>query len=247
MKIVPPYPDYEFFRDGPDSCFNVWDAAVATRTLCDLSIMAYSGMGQLSARTGPFKFIRFICCRETQAIVVCDDRFADDGDLCVAFRGTELYNLKDWLIDFDCRMEGGIHAGFLKAWRDVESEVNKLAKNYRRLFLTGHSMGSAVATVAARFVDHPCDLVTFGSPRVGDEEFCGKVRERCGPYCDRIVHGHDMVPTLPPESMGYRHVGVLHKLKSRRRPLVNLLTPRPVFDHVPTLYGEALWSGEVEE
>ncbi len=234
MRIAPPYPDYPYFRDRSVVHF-------CERTLCDLSIMAYSGASTMP----PFKFVDFLCSRDTQALVAVDDRIDSVGAIAIAFRGTEPYNIRDWATNLDCDMDvrTGVHHGFLKAYRDIESVIQKYVRNQTNVFLTGHSLGAALATVAARFVDC-CQprLVTFGSPRVGDCEFSAQVNARCrGPF-ERYVHGRDIVPTVPPEALGYTHVVTrATQLKQQSRPWRNIFVPRPVFDHVPTNYGDALW------
>jgi hypothetical protein len=235
MKVAPPYPDYPYFR-GNNTHF-------CSMTLCDLSVLAYGGMSQLSNRIGPFKYLGWVCAGDTQALAVEDDSEAAGGEIAIAFRGTEPYNVRDWATDFECKMNPslGVHQGFLDAYRKVESEIIRHCEGRPRVFLTGHSLGAALATVAARFLVGNINLVTFGSPRVGNESFCSTVNRRCGTYCDRYVHGKDMVPDVPTEAMGYKHVGTPMELVQRPRPWANVLVPRPVFDHVPTLYGDSLW------
>ena len=110
----------------------------------------------------------------------------------------------------------------------------------KRVFFTGHSLGGALAHVAAKYLS--CDyraLITFGSPRVFGNR--GVAFDKV-PWIERYVHGKDMVPTLPPESLGFEHFGTERFLSQQPRPWQHLLVPRGVFDHIPTLYAEALWS-----
>lgn len=237
MKITPPYPDYPYFRK-PVVHF-------CAQTLCDLSILSYGKIAAGTSSIGPFRFVDFLCARDTQALVVVDDRVDSVGALAIVFRGTEPYNLRDWATDLDCDMDTkvGVHDGFLNAYRDIEPAIQKYVRNQTSVFLTGHSLGAALATVAARFVDccRP-RLVTFGSPRVGDPEFVAQVNVRCCAPFERYVHGRDIVVTVPPEKMGYMHVTTnASQLKPQPRPWRNILVPRAVFDHVPVNYGDALW------
>ncbi|XP_042487264.1 triacylglycerol lipase OBL1-like isoform X1 [Macadamia integrifolia] len=71
-------------------------------------------------------FVKFYNCwneclksKETQAFIFCDKR-EDAEVIVVAFRGTELFNLRDWLTDIDLSWlklgeMGKVHVGFMKA------------------------------------------------------------------------------------------------------------------------------------
>lgn len=77
-----------------------------------------------------------------------------------------------------------------------------------KLVVTGHSLGGAVATIAAaslRAAGLPCDLYTYGSPRVGNAAFAQFVTDQAGAEF-RVTHTDDPVPRLPPILFGYRHV-----------------------------------------
>lgn len=65
------------------------------------------------------------------------------------------------------------------------------------LFITGHSLGGALATVAARDLVHKGGIAacyTFGSPRVGNDEWTGDIKTPI--Y--RLVNAADCVTMLPP-------------------------------------------------
>ncbi|GMT04641.1 hypothetical protein PENTCL1PPCAC_26815, partial [Pristionchus entomophagus] len=72
------------------------------------------------------------------------------------------------------------------------------------LILTGHSLGGALASLAAaqtvkigRCSVSQVKLYTFGQPRVGTYQF-SKNFDDLGIESYRIVHGSDAVPALPP-------------------------------------------------
>lgn len=67
-------------------------------------------------------------------------------------------------------MGGKFHRGFATAlkplWKELEADVREVAPS---AVFTGHSLGGAMATLAATLV-RPDSPITFGSPRVGDED-----------------------------------------------------------------------------
>lgn len=72
---------------------------------------------------------------------------------------------------------------------------------------TGHSLGGAVATLAAAYLraaGTPVDLYTYGSPRVGNDAFANFVSGQAG-LETRVTHLDDPVPRLPPLLFSYRH------------------------------------------
>ena len=64
------------------------------------------------------------------------------------------------------------------------------------------SLGAALSTLAADRLLNVQGLYTFGSPRVGDDEF----QKRFEPKAFRVVNGKDIVADVPPKGP-YRHVG----------------------------------------
>ncbi|RCN25095.1 triacylglycerol lipase [Ancylostoma caninum] len=87
--------------------------------------------------------------------------------------------------------------------------------NYMVTF-TGHSLGGALAAVAAaRTVaeglrpGHQLTVYTFGEPRVGNVDFAKSFDELI-PNSYRVVFGKDIVPHMPPckktfHIFGWRH------------------------------------------
>ncbi len=72
---------------------------------------------------------------------------------------------------------------------------------------TGHSLGGAVATLAAAYLraaGNAVDLYTYGSPRVGNDAFANFVSAQAGLEI-RVTHLDDPVPRLPPLLFSYRH------------------------------------------
>lgn len=150
----------------------------------------------------------------------------DDQAIVVVFRGTEIDRIADILTDGDVKLTaafgGKVHDGFLRAWMSVRDDTFGAVRalqdeaKARALWFTGHSLGGAVATLAAAaFIAggvRVAGLCTFGSPRVGDGKFCGVMNARLGNRAWRVVHGEDVVTRVPPRQLGYEHVGVVKML-----------------------------------
>ncbi|KAF8731473.1 hypothetical protein AX14_004836 [Amanita brunnescens Koide BX004] len=109
-----------------------------------------------------------------------------------------------------------VHSGFLADWISVAAEVVEIVKAQLhhhpeyKLVIVGHSLGGALATLAAltfklRFPEHPVRTYSYGSPRVGNKEFAEFVNINFGQDAFRVVHTDDGVPTIIPKSLGYRH------------------------------------------
>lgn len=146
-----------------------------------------------------------------------------DGRIYFSFRGTK--GLEDVLDDIDIRhrrfgIHQGVHvhAGFYRQWTDIFPSIdreiasllkkNKAAGLTSTLIFTGHSLGGAIATLAAlEYAEKglPVECYTFGSPRVGNHKFCA-VFEKKVPIHWRVINEKDPVPTLPFGPRFY-HVG----------------------------------------
>ena len=106
---------------------------------------------------------------------------------------------------------GRVHCGFAEAVEQVWPQVRQLLGTPSRtgaLWLTGHSLGGAMATLASVRLTHEGYKVrtvyTYGSPRAGDRGFHDS-------YClpnYRFVNNNDLVPHLP-FRWCYKHVGKL--------------------------------------
>ena len=99
-----------------------------------------------------------------------------------------------------CPTGGRLHSGFKEQYDDVACRVETVLDNEdvkgKPLFITGHSLGGAVATIAARRLSADRRIAacyTFGSPRVGTEEWVSRIKTPI--Y--RIVNSADPVPMLP--------------------------------------------------
>ncbi|WP_437837878.1 lipase family protein [Sorangium sp. So ce1153] len=127
--------------------------------------------------------------------------------------------IKAWLED--AREGHGINgtdvadgASCCAAPRKVDEEESKL----KALYITGHSLGGAMAAMAAALIYADEELkpfrslirgvYTFGQPMVGGKGFARKCDADFGTRMFRHVYQWDVVPSLPPWTMGeFEHFG----------------------------------------
>ena len=153
----------------------------------------------------------------TQAILVSGEHF-----IALAFRGTEAMSIRDIKSDVRankraCESGGQMHSGFYDAFENVrsmaEAAINDPAHADKPLYVTGHSLGGAVATVAAKKLAHPGGIAacySFGAPRVGDDDWIAEIRSPI--Y--RLVNSADCVTMLPPSSESVALIAWLLRLVS---------------------------------
>ena len=150
---------------------------------------------------------KFLEADETQCFIASTPEV-----VLISFRGTE--SVGDWLADLDLlsrsRPYGIVHRGFLNAFLGVQSQLREELSHLpgRPLLLTGHSLGGALATVAAAEWQGQFPIAwiyTYGQPAVGKGQFVSFMQQ-FGVSFMRFVNEDDIVPQVPPT---YRHVGRL--------------------------------------
>jgi triacylglycerol lipase len=142
-----------------------------------------------------------------------------DGNQMLAFPGS--LEIMDWIEDAEfVKVKrdgmGWIHNGFADMWDRLKIQVEMKLDRTKPLYIVGHSLGGAVATVAALALHNKGfkidGLYTVGSPRVGNSEWKKKFNESGIEY-HRIVNGDDIVTTVP--KLFYYHVGNEVKINKR--------------------------------
>ena len=136
----------------------------------------------------------------------------------IIFRGTQPTELSDIVADIkawqhDSDTVGEVHAGFKGELDKIGPNITRWLKKHdkKKLVITGHSLGAAMATLfAARVNKRGGDVVlyTYGSPRAGDSTWAEQF-SNIEAY--RFVNTNDIVCTVPPFGF-YTHIGELYYL-----------------------------------
>jgi len=140
----------------------------------------------------------------TQAFLAKRD---SDKMAVLAFRGTQTEGLTletffDVFTDLYATMRTDqnnvkTHKGFLSAFQKIQPDVIQQIQSLLDygLYVTGHSLGGALALIATSEInsDNLGACYTFGSPKVGNEEFDDKIK---APIY-RVINSFDVVPFLP--------------------------------------------------
>jgi hypothetical protein len=281
----PAFP-YTFFADAAAHPFQPGDDSFNLRNawwLMDAAFLSYSGEHVIRDtwnRVVPAIDVRYFAGRTTECYVA-----ASPDWIILAWRGTQVDqfwpSVLDWLSDarfFPTPDADGhlVHSGFLEAtgqvWGDVRSHIATLQQTTRRpLWITGHSLGAALATVATNRCSHDQVLgllgtYTYGSPRVGDPEFGHQISTPLF----RFQNNTDLVTHLP-IGLIYEHVGerefidagghvhrhlampdwlipvdprVIGQLRHLLTGRLNALPAVPGFlaDHAPVNYATLIWN-----
>lgn len=130
-----------------------------------------------------------------------------DGELWIVFRGTDEWD--DWSVNLDIAIRSHIHAGFSEAWSSVRTFVWHTVNSCRdcQAFVTGHSLGGAVAFLAAHEMNGLLPrLITFGQPRVCDADFAEYMDGIFGDSYVRVLNAGDIVPHVP-TALRFQHAG----------------------------------------
>ena len=285
-NLAPPYLEHAYFEDHDLRPFQA-DAASFNPAnawwLAEASTLAYADEAfavEWFKKAG-LDTVRFFDKHSTQCFVASNREFA-----VVAFRGSEVWrrrgkadirvvaadfmtNADLWLTDWP--KGGKVHRGFKNAldevWQDLSADLTALQHGGRKIWMTGHSLGAALATLAADRFGEVQGVYAFGSPRVGNIRF----KESYSNRVYRIVNGSDIVTRIPPAGF-YVHVGEpgwidpegkirfsttenpngqplcgntfekTGSLENKNLPTSPVFVPNAVLDHVPLLYAIRIWN-----
>jgi len=152
----------------------------------------------------------------TQGLIA---KHSDGKTVWVAFRGSEnpasfdLYHIQDWIKDLTFKVVpwpykdgvGNVHKGFLEQYEQARNAkdgaltvLNKLYDDgYRNFYFTGHSLGGALAQVAALDFalarpDARTEMISVAAPEVGDKALAATHKANVK-FATRVVYNTDVV------------------------------------------------------
>jgi hypothetical protein len=160
----------------------------------------------------------------------------------VAFRGTDFTEVSDWLANLGRSSidtpHGLVHKGFYDAYQSMKFQVDAILKerNTKHLWVTGHSLGGALALVCAYDLSEVEQqqlngVITFGQPMVARQKFADYIDTLLARRYARFVNRDDIVPKVPPSHVacgslvwftddGLRRSKVKHKVYGASEPKV---------------------------
>ncbi len=146
-----------------------------------------------------------------------------DNVAYLVFRGSQFFedfimDIKDDLIPYpnpenktipkDTKVSEGFWEVFDGMFYDVIQQIKQVKQQGCEIIITGHSLGSAVATLAmvqAASIGLKGMLFNQASPMVGNSSFAAYCNDLQIPTY-RLVNTNDPIPKLPPKK-GYQHTG----------------------------------------
>jgi triacylglycerol lipase len=216
-----------------------FDAVFARDVALPLAAAAYDVMNGLTAAL-PAGFVQTALIQADTALLVAANQYPAVAAMAkntgifglmghdpasrtafISFRGSA--DLADWLADFDAvptaysplpgfgQVATGFQAVYEMVRASVAANLAATTAGCDNILITGHSLGAAVAVLAAPDVSRNMPpnaieprLITFAGPRAGLPGFAAAFNALIE-SCFRVVNYLDIVPLVPPAP--YVHVG----------------------------------------
>ena len=229
----------------------------------ELSICAYFNLEDAKkwAQVIGFTQIVQVSFRDDLTVTI----FSTPSDIVLAFRGVQNLSNLEYVLKCDREADGVLtgkaHKGFLVSFNRVWPLIAPILDSTKKVWATGHSLGGAMAAIAAvraarREGPNLDGVFTFGQPRIGNGAYVSAL----GTDSYRWVNCHDPVPSLPTKWMGYAHFGKEFFIKHdgnviERNPIFRLLTflgsiinyaPHALDDHDVLQYRSAILRANIE-
>jgi hypothetical protein len=217
----------------------MWFAQLAYEVGASATDAAAAKIDQVRSRWGFARPVTMFRARETTLGTAYDTTglFGEqDRAVVLAFAGTDPGVWRTVATDLGVLIDktSNTHRGFQAASgaaaviESVDAAVALGRASGKPLFITGHSLGAALAILAALRAAReqqapPHAVYGYGTPRVGNATFQSDYNTcpagsgaRLGVVTYRLVHGRDIVARVPMFA-GYRHVGRMLRCDSHAR------------------------------
>lgn len=159
-------------------------------------------------------------------------------NLIICFKGTEL-KLNDILSDLLFKKmvipynnmtnkKIKVHSGFLLQYLSLRKEIHNFLlsfQDYGNIYITGHSLGAALATLCILDIEYNFNLSAlitckiFGTPRIGNKYFKKSFENRMFSFKHFFLsyqNVNDIITKLPLKIMGFKHVDKIIKIGKLR-------------------------------
>ncbi|TYR79160.1 lipase family protein [Priestia megaterium] len=178
-----------------------------------------------------------------------------DDAIVIAFRGTQ--SEADWIADARIHQRsypytenaGRVHEGFLSIYESCREEIFTTYSTLpaKPLYITGHSLGAALAIL------HALDVATntsfphitmynFASPRVGDQQFVQTYTQTVS-NSRSFINTTDLVPKLPPKRLyNPYNEQMLYYEDDPLKLLFTIQTGSTTENHSPKTYSVGVWT-----
>lgn len=199
--------NFDASADGYSHLNAVWMAEVSALAYWDKEMV------EKQLRVWQYELITEITDEKTETNAYLAEK---DQYIVLSFRGTS--SLKDFITDVDIRKtspdwaNGDIHRGFARAldsvWPGIKEQLGRSGQQEKKLWVTGHSLGGALAQLAALRLTKSGYRVqavyTFGTPRIGNKAFVADYDRRVGKRTFPHINRNDLVTRVPSAWLGYR-------------------------------------------
>jgi hypothetical protein len=222
-----------------------WAVARSLAQVCNQSYATEADINAAFSRWG-FGKVNHFPSGSLYACVASDDR-----TVLIAFRGTD--DPKDWLVNTDAIPQavphGIIHRGFYQGMKalyaDLASAATAQGAEKKNVWITGHSLGGALAVAFAyecltQGRLKPAGVVTFGQPLLADSALAAYVSGELGGNYVRFVNEQDVVTRVAP---GYIHFGKLIWFHGDKLVVDKAATLHPELAPLSTAEFESLQGG----
>ncbi|QDT53008.1 Lipase (class 3) [Caulifigura coniformis] len=192
-----------------------WKTVLTLATLANISYDEAPDQVAHASVLGTNVVVRPLSKESSEGFVAADERA-----VVISFRGTK--GLADIVTDIKGlakdQFGGHVHSGFSKAldviYDDAAEAAIGLGARSKTVWITGHSLGGALATAFTlkALKEEGISvhgIVTFGQPLVMSENLCGFLHDTFNDRYLRIVNQTDPITRLIPK---YRHAGARAQL-----------------------------------
>ena len=204
--IVQAYDQFDSFQKGIP-----WTPKDGFTLVKELSQKTIAGLIGNSHTQFDVEIRIFEKAKSTKSMAYPIGFIAEKGrNIYIVFRGT--ITIAEWVRNLNVRLSnylkagyGKVHEGFLQTYGIVRQRLLKVLTGLdprKRLFVAGHSLGAALATLALPEIADSTGfrdptIYTFGSPRVGDNQFSKSFERAFVNRSFRIANTSDVIVSLP--------------------------------------------------